>query len=75
MEAYEKDVKTNMMMMMILIWQSNIANLKNKEYITSENHKDNFPYKVACRLINSLKPDIQKIDKNILNRITKVSFR
>ena len=58
-------------MMLILIWQLNRANLKNKVHITSKDYKNNFPYKVVCRQINSLKQHIKKIDKKHLKQNNK----
>ena len=44
--------------------------LQEKEaYITTKDHKDDFPNKISCRLINLCKSSIGKICKVILDRI------
>ena len=40
-------------------------------FITIKDHKDNFPNRVQCRLINPAKSEIGVISKNILDRINK----
>ena len=42
---------------------------ENESYITIKDHKENFPNKISCRLINPSKSDIQKISKTILDKI------
>ena len=42
---------------------------ENKTYITIKDHKENFPNKISCRLINQSKSDIEKIGKTILDKI------
>ena len=45
----------------------------NESYITIKNHKEHFPNKISCRLINPSKSDIRKISKTILDKvITKI---
>ena len=47
-----------------------IDKLQEKEaYITIKDHKDDFPSKISCRLINPCKSSIGKISKVILDRI------
>ena len=47
-----------------------IDKLQEKEaYITTKDHKDDFPNKISCRLINPCKSSIGKITKVILDRI------
>ena len=38
-------------------------------YVTDKDHKNEFPNKIACKLINSTKPNIGKISKQFLDRI------
>ena len=46
---------------------------ENESYITIKNHKEHFPNKISCRLINPSKSDIRKISKTILDKvITKI---
>lgn len=40
-------------------------------FITIKDHKDNFPNRVQCRLINPAKSDIGTVSKSILDRINK----
>ena len=40
-------------------------------YITVKDHKNEFPNKIACRLINPTKPNIGKISKQFLDKINK----
>ena len=48
---------------------------ENESYITIKDHKEDFPNKISCRLINSSKFDIGKINKTILDKIiTKIVF-
>ena len=42
---------------------------ENESYITIKDHKENFPNKISCRLINPSKSDIEKISKTILDKI------
>ena len=42
---------------------------ETEAYITIKDHKDYFPNKVSCRLINPCKSSIGKISKVILDRI------
>ena len=44
---------------------------ETKAYIAVKGHKDEFPNKIACRLINPSKTSIGKISKVILDRINK----
>ena len=44
---------------------------ESEAYITIKDHKENFPNKISCRLINPAKSDIGKISKNILDKINK----
>ena len=47
-----------------------IDKLQEKEaYITIKDHKDHFPYKISCRLINPCKSSIGKISEVILDKI------
>ena len=38
-------------------------------YITVKDHKEDFPHKISCRLINPSKSDIGKLSKIILDKI------
>ena len=38
-------------------------------YITDKDHKEDFPHKISCRLINPSKSDIGKLSKIILDKI------
>ena len=42
---------------------------ENESYISIKDHKDNFPYKISCRLINPSNSDIGKISKVIIDKI------
>ena len=44
---------------------------ETEAYITIKDHKDEFPNKMLCRLINPSKPNIGKISKTILDTINK----
>ena len=44
---------------------------ETEAYITVKDHKDEFPNKIPCRLINPSKTSIGKISKVILDRINK----
>ena len=44
---------------------------ETEAYITVKDHKDDFPNKIPCRLINPSKSSIGKISKTILDRINK----
>ena len=46
--------------------------LETEAYITIKDHKKDFPYKLSFRLLNPSKSDIDKISKNILDRINKL---
>ena len=43
---------------------------ENEAYVTIKDHKERFPYKMSCRLINPCKTDIGKISKQILDRVS-----
>ena len=40
-------------------------------YLTFKDHKENFPHKIACRLINPAKSDIGRVSKQLLQMITE----
>ena len=42
---------------------------EKKAYITIQDHKDDFPNKISCQLINPCKSSIGKISKAVLDRI------
>ena len=42
---------------------------ENEAYVTIKGHKEGFPDKISCRLINPSKTDIGKISKQILDRV------
>ena len=42
---------------------------ENDCYITVKDHKEDFPHKISCRLINPSKSDIGKLSKIILDKI------
>ena len=44
---------------------------ETQTYITVKDHKEDFPHKISCRLINPSKSDIGKISKIILDRINQ----
>ena len=44
---------------------------ETEAYITIKDHKDEFPNKIPCRLINPFKSSIGKISKAILDTINK----
>ena len=43
---------------------------ENEAYVTIKDHKERFPDKISCRLINPSKTDIGKISKQILDRVS-----
>ena len=43
--------------------------LKTEAYITTKDHKEDFPNKVSCYLINPLKSSIGQNNKIILHKI------
>ena len=43
--------------------------MDNESYITIKYHKEDFPNRICCRLINPSKSEIGKISKAILDRI------
>ena len=43
---------------------------ENEAYVTIKEHKEGFPDKISCRLINPSKTDIGKISKQILDRVS-----
>ena len=50
--------------------EDRIEKLQESEtYIAIKDHKDDFPHKISCGLINPSKPDISKISKVILYKI------
>ena len=52
--------------------QDRIQKLGRQEaYITIKDHKDSFPGRVDCRLINPSKSEMGKVSKSILERIIK----
>ena len=46
----------------------------NEAYVTIKDHKEGFPDKISCRLINSSKTDTGKISKNILDRVNNTTL-
>ena len=42
---------------------------ENECYIIVKDHKEDFPHKISCRLINPSKSDIGKLSKIILDKI------
>ena len=44
---------------------------EREAYITAKDHKDEYPNKIPCRLINPSKASVGKISKIILDRINK----
>ena len=47
---------------------------ESESYITIKDHKDDFPHKIACRLIKTSKSNIVKISKLIIDQIN-TTFR
>ena len=45
---------------------------KNQCYIIVKDHKEDFPHKISCRLLNPSKSDIGKISKMIIDKIIKL---
>ena len=43
---------------------------ENEAYVTIKDHKEGFPDKISCRLINPSKRDIEKVSKQILDRVS-----
>ena len=44
---------------------------ESESYITVKDHKEDFPHKISCRLINPSKSDIGKISKHVLDKINQ----
>ena len=42
---------------------------ENEFYITVKGHKEDFPHKISCRLVNRSKSDIGKLSKIILDKV------
>ena len=47
---------------------------ENKVYVTIKNHKEEFPDKISCHLINPSKTDIGKTRKQILDRFNNTTL-
>ena len=47
---------------------------ENEVYITIKDHKEEFPDKISCHLINPSKTDIGKIRKQILDRVNNTTL-
>ena len=45
--------------------------LESETYIIIKDHKEDFPLKVSCRLINPSKSDIGKISKHVLDKVNQ----
>ena len=45
---------------------------ENEPYVTIKDHKEGFPGKLSCRLINLSRTDIGKISKQILDRFNNI---
>ena len=43
---------------------------ENEAFITIKDHKEGFPHRVSCRLLNPSKTNIGKISKVLLDKIT-----
>ena len=43
---------------------------ENEAYVTIKDHKEGFPNKISCRLINPSETDIGKISKQTLDRVS-----
>ena len=48
---------------------------ENEAYVTIKDHKERFPEKISCRLINPCKTDIGKISKQILDRVNNTTLK
>ena len=48
---------------------------ENEAYVTIKDHKERFPEKISCRLINPSKTDIGKISKQILDRVNNTMLK
>ena len=44
---------------------------QSESYITVKDHKEDFPHKISCSLINPSKSGIGKISKHILDKINQ----
>ena len=44
---------------------------QSESYITVEDHKEDFPHKISCRLINRSKSDIGNISKHVLDKVNQ----
>ena len=44
---------------------------ESESYVTVKEHKEDFPHKISCRLINPSKTDIGKISKHVLDKVNQ----
>ena len=44
---------------------------ESESYITVKDHKEDFPHRLSCRLINLSKSDIGKISEHVLDKINQ----
>ena len=44
---------------------------ESESYITVKYHKEDFPHKVSCRLINPSKSDMGEISKHVLDKVNE----
>ena len=44
---------------------------ESESYVTVKEHKEDFPHKISCRLINPSKTDIGKINKHVLDKVNQ----
>ena len=57
---------------LVLDLEDRIETMQESEsYITVKEHKEDFPHKISCRLINPSKSDIGKISKHVLDKVNQ----
>ena len=48
---------------------------ESKSYITVKDHKEDFPRKIWCRLINPSESEIGKISKHVIDKLVKKFYQ
>ena len=57
---------------LVLDLQDRIEKMQESEsYITMKDHKEDFPLKISCRLINPSKSGIGKTNKHVLDKVNQ----
>ena len=65
----DKDAKK---IVLVLDLEDRIEKMQESEsYINIKYHKEDFPHKISCRLINPSKSDVSKISKHVLDKVNQ----